>query len=111
AAAAPPRVDGTLTFADLLNQEPGDLPRVDIDPEDLAVLQYTGGTTGTPKGAMLTHANIFANVVQSENWREANPRRGEARYLLVIPYFHIYAFTVGMMLGTWMGALQIIVPK
>ena len=48
---------------------------------------------------MLTHANIFANVVQSENWREANPRRGEARYLLVIPYFHIYAFTVGMMLG------------
>jgi long-chain acyl-CoA synthetase len=110
-AALPPAVEGTLALRDLLATPAGELPRVAIAPEDLAVLQYTGGTTGTPKGAMLTHANIFANVIQSETWREAHPRRGEARYLLVIPYFHIYAFTVGMMLGTWMGALQIIVPK
>jgi long-chain acyl-CoA synthetase len=110
-AAPPPAVEGTLALRDLLAAPGGELPRMSIAPEDLAVLQYTGGTTGTPKGAMLTHANIFSNVIQSETWREANPRRGEARYLLVIPYFHIYAFTVGMMLGTWMGALQIIVPK
>ncbi len=46
-----------------------DLPRVVINPdEDVAVLQYTGGTTGVPKGAMLTHCNIFANVVQTELW-------------------------------------------
>jgi long-chain acyl-CoA synthetase len=110
-ATPTPAVEGTLCLRTLLETPAGELPRVAVAPEDLAVLQYTGGTTGTPKGAMLTHANIFANVVQSETWREANPRRGEARYLLVIPYFHIYAFTVGMMLGTWMGALQIIVPK
>ncbi len=83
-----------------------------IGPDDLAVLQYTGGTTGTPKGAMLTHGNIFANVVQTEAW--TNPAYilgGEERYLVVIPYFHIYAFSVCMMTGLWVGALQIIHPE
>ena len=75
------------------------------------MLQYTGGTTGTPKGAMLTHGNIFANVVQTETFMYRTLQRGEARYLLVIPYFHIYAFTVGMMKGIWVGALQILLPK
>ena len=83
-----------------------------ISADDLAVLQYTGGTTGTPKGAMLTHGNIFANVVQTMAW--TNPmylHSGEERYLVVIPYFHIYAFSVCMMVGLWIGALQIIHPK
>jgi long-chain acyl-CoA synthetase len=83
-----------------------------IGPDDLAVLQYTGGTTGTPKGAMLTHGNIFANVVQTIAW--TNPMyvfSGEERYLVVIPYFHIYAFSVCMMMGLWIGALQVIHPK
>jgi long-chain acyl-CoA synthetase len=111
-AAAPPRVDGALTLADLIAEDDAsDLPRIDIAPEDLAVLQYTGGTTGTPKGAMLTHGSIFANVVQSENWRHGSPPRGHERYLVVIPYFHIYAFTVAMMGGIWLGGLQIILPK
>ena len=88
-----------------------ELPLVDIGPDDLAVLQYTGGTTGTPKGAMLTHGNIFANVVQTETWHYRTYHRGQGRYLLVIPYFHIYAFTVGMMCGIWVGGLQIIIPK
>jgi long-chain acyl-CoA synthetase len=85
--------------------------RVPIDASDTAVLQYTGGTTGTPKGAMLTHANVFANVVQTEAFMYRTKTRGEARYLLVIPYFHIYAFTVGMMMGAWNGALQVLIPK
>ena len=91
AAAPPPRVDGAHTLADLLAPaKPSDLPRVDIQPGDLAVLQYTGGTTGTPKGAMLTHGNIWANVIQTEAW--TNPTyaiNGEERYLVVIPDFHI----------------------
>ena len=88
------------------------LPRVHIDAEnDVAVLQYTGGTTGTPKGAMLTHYNIFANVIQSTTLHVPTLRRGEERYLLVIPFFHIYGFTVGLMAGTWLGALQILIPK
>jgi long-chain acyl-CoA synthetase len=112
AAAPPPMIDGTLSFSELLAvSDPEDLPLVRIDPDDLAVLQYTGGTTGTPKGAMLTHRNIFANVVQTETWHYRQYHRGEGRYLLVIPYFHIYAFTVGMMCGVWVGGLQIIIPK
>ncbi len=80
-------------------------------PTISAVLQYTGGTTGAPKAAMLTHANIFANVVQTEAFMYRTRERGTARYLMVIPYFHIYGFTVGMMKGTWVGALQILIPK
>jgi len=111
AAAPPPRLDGTIALADLAHNGAADAPLVDIAADDLAVLQYTGGTTGTPKGAMLTHANIFSNVIQTEAFMYRHLKRGEARYLLLIPYFHIYAFTAGMMMGTWVGALQILLPK
>ncbi|HEX4346049.1 MAG TPA: long-chain fatty acid--CoA ligase [Vicinamibacterales bacterium] len=103
--------DRALSFTDLATGGDPGVVYVPIEPDDLAVLQYTGGTTGTPKGAMLTHANIFANVVQSEAFMFRAPVRGEYRYLMVIPYFHIYAFTVGMMTGTWVGAQQIMLPK
>jgi len=111
-AEASPAVDGTLRLADLLAgvDEPH-LPSVEIDPDDVAVLQYTGGTTGVPKGAMLTHYNIFANVIQAECWRQSSVRRGEDTYLLVIPFFHIYGFTVGMMEGVWRGVQQVLIPK
>ena len=106
-----PKVAGTESLAEILGRHKPGVFRVPVSGEDLAVLQYTGGTTGTPKGAMLTHGNIFANVVQTEAFMYRNKTRGEARYLLVIPYFHIYAFTVGMMKGIWVGALQILLPK
>jgi long-chain acyl-CoA synthetase len=109
--AQPLNVKGTESLANLLASAPPEIFRVPIAPDDLAVLQYTGGTTGVPKGAMLTHRNIFANVVQTETFMYRSRSRGEARYLLVIPYFHIYAFTVGMMKGIWVGALQVLLPK
>jgi long-chain acyl-CoA synthetase len=84
---------------------------VRIAPEDVAVLQYTSGTTGGPKGVMLTHHNIFANVVQVEALFRPSIRFGEERYLMVIPYFHVYGFTVGLMAGVWRGAQQIMIPK
>jgi long-chain acyl-CoA synthetase len=111
AAAECPRVEGTQRMAELLSCDP-DLPPVRIDPEnDVAVLQYTGGTTGTPKGAMLTHYNIFSNVIQTSVLHHPEQARGIDRILLVIPFFHIYGFTVGLMSGAWQGAQEILIPK
>ncbi|HEV2705759.1 MAG TPA: long-chain fatty acid--CoA ligase [Pyrinomonadaceae bacterium] len=113
ASAAPcPAVEGARRLADLLADvaEP-ELPTVNIDSEDIAVLQYTGGTTGVPKGAMLTHYNLFANVIQTQCWHYSDMRRGEDTYLLVIPFFHIYGFTVGLLSGVWRGAQQVLIPK
>ena len=112
--AAPPVASAdTIRLTDLLADGAAiDLPRVTIDPEeDVAVLQYTGGTTGVPKAAMLTHRNIFANTIQTELWHHRSTERGHDRFLLVIPYFHIYGLTVGMMRGLWQGARQILIPK
>ncbi|HYM24503.1 MAG TPA: AMP-binding protein, partial [Vicinamibacterales bacterium] len=108
-----PKIANALALADLLGSgSPAGVPRVKIEPGDVAVLQYTGGTTGTPKGAMLTHHNIWSNVVQTESWTNpAYTLGGTERYLVVIPYFHIYAFAVCMMVGLRIGALQIIHPK
>lgn len=111
-ATETPMVKGALRMSDLMKDvDAPDLPTIDIDSEDVAVLQYTGGTTGKPKGAMLTHYNIFANVIQLECWRQSYTRRGEDTYLLVIPFFHIYGFTVGMLDGVWRGAAQVLIPK
>jgi long-chain acyl-CoA synthetase len=112
AASPAPTVEGTMRLADMLaGVEEPDCPRVDINTDDVAVLQYTGGTTGVPKGAMLTHYNIFANVIQADCWGHSSTRRGEDTYLLVIPFFHIYGFTVGMMEGVWRGVQQVLIPK
>jgi long-chain acyl-CoA synthetase len=110
---APPAPEGALSFKSLIDGVAEvDLPRVEIDPaEDVAVLQYTGGTTGVPKGAMLTHQNLYTNTLQSWAWAGPLTRQGDERYLMVIPYFHIYGQTVGLLLGAWNGAMQIPIPK
>ena len=112
AAVKTSAVEGTLRLSDLLDSETADLPVVEIDAEnDVAVLQYTGGTTGAPKGAMLTHYNIFANILQTTCWLEASAPRGAHTFLLVIPLFHVYGFTAGMMNAVWFGGRQILIPK
>jgi long-chain acyl-CoA synthetase len=115
-AAATPLGDlpeGTLPLRQLLAEAgDGNPPRVDIDArEDIAVLQYTGGTTGVPKAAMLTHYNIFANALQMHKWSHEFFRPAEGRILLVLPLYHVYAFTCGMMLATWQGSMLILIPK
>jgi long-chain acyl-CoA synthetase len=111
--AAGPTPAGTLAFAELIAGVDGpDLPRVEIDPAgDVAVLQYTGGTTGVPKGAMLTHANLFAATLQCSVWSSYFVERGNERFLLVLPFFHVYGLVVGAIFGVWCGAMQILIPK
>lgn len=76
----------------------GQYTPVEIDPEnDVALFQYTGGTTGLPKGAMLTHANIVANTEQAAMWLGCN--EGEDKMLGVLPFFHVFAMTAVMNLS------------
>lgn len=99
-----------ISFEKLVSQGNAMTP-VEINPEqDIAVMQYTGGTTGVPKGAMLTHANITANTEQVRLWiGDTNPD-GE-RMLCVIPFFHVFAMTVALNLGVAVGAELILMPR
>lgn len=82
-----------------------------INPqEDIAVLQYTGGTTGVSKGVMLTHANLIANVVQSGAWMYRS-HKGKEVMLTVVPMFHVYGMTICMNYGISIGAKLVLVPK
>jgi long-chain acyl-CoA synthetase len=84
---------------------------VAIDPlTDVAVLQYTGGTTGTPKGAMLTHGNVYVNVQQVASWAP-ELAEGQERVFGVLPFFHVFALTVVMNFGIAKGAEIIIMPR
>ena len=87
-------------------------PGVTVTPEMVAVLQYTGGTTGVSKGAMLTHANLVANVLQTNEWFA--PGRDSSsvdRFLTILPLFHSYGMTVCMNFGIFVGAELILLPK
>lgn len=79
-------------------------------PEDIALLQYTGGTTGLSKGAILTHHNLVANVLQCVSW---NPeiQKGKERMLAVLPFFHVYGMTVAMNEAIYLGATIILLPR
>lgn len=91
--------------------DPAEFEPVAIDPAvDIAVLQYTGGTTGTPKGAMLTHANVYINVQQTAAWAP-DLVYGEERVLAALPFFHVFAMTVVMNLGVKIGAEMILMPR
>ena len=105
-----PDDDRHVEFDDLTDndghfrQEP-----VNVDT-DIAVLQYTGGTTGLPKGAMLTHANIYANTIQTRMWA-VNATPGKEKFLGVLPLFHVFGMTGVMNVGLYMGAEIILVPR
>ena len=87
----------------------------ELSADDIAVLQYTGGTTGVSKGAVLLHRNVIANVLQSEAWNEPVMKRIPAGQqptsVCALPLYHIFAFTVNMMLGLRMGGKTILIPN
>jgi long-chain acyl-CoA synthetase len=88
---------------------------VDLGPDDVAVLQYTGGTTGVSKGAVLLHRNVIANVLQSEAWNAPVmgkvPAGEQPTSVCALPLYHIFAFTVGMMLSMRTGGKLILIPN
>ena len=106
-----PKSDRIDTWQALM-AETAKLQPVDIDPEnDIAVLQYTGGTTGTPKGAALSHANIYTNVQQAALWMGQGATPGHDSMVAVLPFFHVFAMTVVMNLSLWAGMKILLQPK
>ncbi len=103
---------GEYGFLDLLksagNRQP---PIIEINIEEPAVLQYTGGTTGLSKGATLSHKNIVANTVQTTLWAKELMPRQQPIYLVVIPIFHSYGMTCGMNTGIFSGAKMVLIPR
>lgn len=88
---APPQFEmgGEPTWEDLIRDTKPNPPEVKIEKDDLAMLQYTGGTTGFPKGAMLTHGSIIANVIQASAWM-SDKELGKEVLLAALPFYHIY---------------------
>jgi long-chain acyl-CoA synthetase len=86
-----------------------------VGPDDIAVLQYTGGTTGVAKGAVLLHRNVIANVLQSEAWNspamQKVPAGEQPTSVCALPLYHIFAFTVNMMLGLRTGGKVLLIPN
>ena len=87
----------------------------ELGPDDMAVLQYTGGTTGVSKGAVLLHRNLLANVLQSEAWNrpvmQRVPANEQPTSICALPLYHIFAFTVNMMLSMRTGGLNVLIPN
>ena len=105
-----PDNDRHLPFSDLADND-GSMAPVEIEPErDIAVLQYTGGTTGSPKAAGLTHANVYANVMQLALWTTGTGI-GREKMLGVLPLFHSFGMTSVMNLGIHVGAEIILLPN
>ena len=107
---------GAVRFNDAVAQGTrGTFKKPDIKPDDIALLQYTGGTTGVSKGAVLLHRNVIANVLQSEAWNEPVmkkvPAREQPTSICALPLYHIFAFTVNMMLSMRTGGKTILIPN
>ena len=97
-------------FQELINKYPADPPKVDINPkEDLAALQYTGGTTGTAKGAMLTHMNLLSNAIVCAVWLKGT--EADETFLTVVPLFHIYGMTTAMNAPIYLAGKCVLLPS
>jgi long-chain acyl-CoA synthetase len=100
-----------LWFDDLLKEGPDSPQQTPVDPiRDLAVLQYTGGTTGRPKGAMLTHRNLVANAYQTTAW-DPGIRYGHDVNLAVVPLFHVFGLTFCLTCTTLIGGMVVLIPR
>jgi len=99
-----------FSLKQLVAKHPPSPPRVEIAPDDVALFQYTGGTTGTPKAAMLSHRNLVANTLQLRAWF-VKAEDGKEVVMAAIPFFHVYGMTVCMIFGLAAGANVVMVPR
>jgi long-chain acyl-CoA synthetase len=104
-----PLGEGDRRWWPLLREQHDAPQRVDVDSDDTAVIQYTGGTTARPKGVTLSHYNLMANTIQTRVWLP-EARDGEEVILCVVPFSHVYGMTAAMNAGISMGASLILLP-
>ena len=103
---------GSIDFAAALAEGRRKPPKpVVLGHDDLAFLQYTGGTTGVPKGAMLSHGHIAANVMQAHAWIRPVIRDGQEFIVTALPLYHIFALTACFMLGARLGMANLLIPN
>ena len=103
--------EGEVWMQDLLTRFKGaPPPKVEVDPDDTALFQYSGGTTGVSKGAVATHHNVVANTLQLRGWF-VNLEEGKEVFLMGIPLFHVYGMVAGMNLAMATGSTLVMVPN
>ncbi|HRP20030.1 MAG TPA: long-chain-fatty-acid--CoA ligase [Alicycliphilus sp.] len=112
----PYQLPGAVRFNDALAKgASAAFSQPELTPDDIALLQYTGGTTGVSKGAVLLHRNVIANVLQSEAWNAPAtskiPAGEQPTAVCALPLYHIFAFTVNMMLSMRTGGKTILIPN
>lgn len=100
---------GIFRYTSLLESSPAQAPSISVGPDDVVLFQYTGGTTGVPKAAMLTHRNLVCNTLQLASWL-VDLKHGGEKTLGAIPFFHVYGMTVAMLLTLYAGSELIVTP-
>ncbi len=110
------RIEGGLAEGDVWMKDliaryrPSDRPQIEVGPEDTALFQYSGGTTGISKGAVALHRNVVANTLQIKSWM-TNLEEGKETLLMAIPLFHVYGMVAGMHFALASGASMVMVPN
>ena len=103
--------DGDQWMQEIIEKHsPEDRPKVDVSPDDIALFQYSGGTTGISKGAIATHRNLVANALQITSWM-VTAEEGKETMLMAIPLFHVYGMVAGMLSALKLGAAMVMVPN
>ena len=97
-------------FSKLIKKSPAKLVNINISPDDIALLQYTGGTTAIPKGAILTHRNLIANTIQCRHWF-SKAEVGKETFLSALPFFHIFGMTSSLNLPIHLASSMILLPR
>lgn len=103
--------DTVYAFKKLLNRQRGQPPAANLDPEALACLQYTGGTTGLPKGAMLSHRNLIASLAQIRTFLLFEHGDAQDKALAFMPFFHVYGMNGLMNLSMYLAATLVLIPQ